>query len=110
MWGIRRATTSTRRRWLSAAGVGLAMPLLSRVRGMAGPLAVPPAAPTAPGGMKLGCQQGPTTDELLRFLARHGVRNICGSLAARQTKGAYTVEELRRSARPVRRTTASAWT
>jgi mannonate dehydratase len=44
--------------------------------------------------MKVGCQKGPTTDDLLRFFARNGVNNICGSLDRRGDKGAYTVAEL----------------
>ena len=44
--------------------------------------------------MKVGCQQGPTTEELLRFFARHGLRNICGVFGDRSRRGALTVEEL----------------
>jgi mannonate dehydratase len=44
--------------------------------------------------MKVGCQQGPTSEELLRFFARHGVRNICGSFGDRPRGGPLTVEEL----------------
>ena len=42
------------------------------------------AAPTAnshtkkPVLMKLGCQSAPTNDAHLKYLARYGVRNICG--------------------------------
>jgi mannonate dehydratase len=43
--------------------------------------------------LKVGCQKGPTNDSWLRFFARHGVRNICGSFAARPP-GPYTVAEL----------------
>ena len=28
--------------------------------------------------MKLGCQSAPTNDTHLKYLARYGVRNICG--------------------------------
>jgi mannonate dehydratase len=51
-------------------------------------------APVVAASMKVGCQKGPTTDELLGFFARNGVRNICGSLERRSDKGAYTVAEL----------------
>ncbi len=43
--------------------------------------------------LKLGCQEGPTTDERLRFFARHGVRHICASFG-RRPQGPYTVSEL----------------
>lgn len=36
------------------------------------------AAPAKPALMKLGCQSAPTTDAHLKYLARYGVRNICG--------------------------------
>ncbi len=41
-----------------------------------------PAAQAAPAGkpalMKLGCQSAPTTETHVKYLARYGVRNICG--------------------------------
>jgi mannonate dehydratase len=46
--------------------------------------------------MKVGCQQGPTTEPLLRFFARHGVRNICASLPDRTGQTIHGVDELRR--------------
>lgn len=49
-----------------------------------------------PTAMKLGCQQGPTDDRRLQYFARHGVKNICGDLRDRPTKGAFTVDELNR--------------
>jgi mannonate dehydratase len=52
------------------------------------------AAPARPPlRLKLGCQEGPTTDERLRFFSRHGVRNICGSFDKRGA-GPYKVAEL----------------
>lgn len=56
------------------------------------------AAPGPPArGPKVGCQEGPTTDEWLRFFARHHVRNICGVLPARADRTdrtPFTVDEL----------------
>lgn len=53
----------------------------------------PVNAAAPPARMKVGCQEGPTTDELVRFWARHGVRNVCGTLGSR-APGPYTVAEL----------------
>jgi mannonate dehydratase len=80
-----------RRKLFAAAGVLAPAALVRRVS------AREPAAGGSggrPGGMKVGCQQGPTTDELLRFFARHGVRNICGSFGDRPAGGPLTVPEL----------------
>jgi mannonate dehydratase len=71
-----------RRLFFSAAGAGLLAP---RIEARA-------AAP-ARARMKVGCQEGPLTDDRLRFLARNGVRHVCGSFPARPP-GPYTVEEL----------------
>jgi mannonate dehydratase len=65
---------------------GLAAPLLLRSSGA-------PAKATG-GGPKVGCQEGPTTEEWLRFFARHGVRNICGVLGSKPDGAVYTIEEL----------------
>jgi mannonate dehydratase len=74
-----------RRRFFSATGAGMLAPLRAHAA----------AAPTPPPArMKVGCQEGPTTDEWLRFWARHGVRNICGSLPGPRPAGPYAVEEL----------------
>jgi mannonate dehydratase len=80
-----------RRRFFSAAGAGALAPL--RARGAAH---APPPTPPAPLRMKVGCQEGPTNDEWLRFFARHGVRNICGSFPGTRPPGPYTVQELER--------------
>src|SRR5438270_1069562 len=78
-------------------------PRVSRRQLFAGGLATPvllagapaPAAPSSGGaGPKVGCQEGPTTDEWLRFYARHGVRNICGVLPGKEDGAAFTVAEL----------------
>ncbi len=44
------------------------------------------AAPSKRALMKLGCQSAPTNDTHLKYLARYGVRNICGY--AETTEGA----------------------
>jgi mannonate dehydratase len=80
-----------RRAFLSAVPVALSSP-----RARAAPAAAAAPAGRATAAFKVGCQQGPLTEQRLRFLARHGVRNICGTVEGRSQKGAYTVEELRR--------------
>src|SRR4051812_22420813 len=76
-----------RRGFFSATGVGVLAPLRARA-------AAP--SPAASARMRGGCREGPPPDEWLRFFARHGVRNVCGSFAGGRTPGAYTVEELER--------------
>ncbi|MBV9613173.1 MAG: mannonate dehydratase, partial [Acidobacteriaceae bacterium] len=44
--------------------------------------------------MRLGCQSAPTTDTHLKYLARYGVRNICGYPATSGGRIYSTVEEL----------------
>ena len=48
--------------------------------------------------MKLGCQSAPTTDEHLKYLARYGVRHICGypQIDSADSRIFPTVEELHR--------------
>ena len=65
---------------------GLAAPLLLKAQGA--------TAAKASTGPKVGCQEGPTTDEWLRFYARLGVRNICGVLKENADGKAYSVEQL----------------
>jgi mannonate dehydratase len=43
--------------------------------------------------MKVGCQRGPTSDEMLRFWASFGVKNICGSMPA-TAAGTWEVAEI----------------
>src|SRR6185295_10845060 len=79
---------------LTGTGMGLVTPL----GGPAVPTVAGAAAPTRraranPVRMKIGCQEGPTSDEWLRFWARHGVRNICGSFGGRGD-GPLSVDEL----------------
>jgi mannonate dehydratase len=71
--------------------------LLSAAAVMAGARLARAAKPTPASSsrtMKVGCQKGPTSDELLRFFSRNGVRNICGSLDRRNSRGAPGVAEL----------------
>ncbi|RXH57307.1 Mannonate dehydratase [Granulicella sibirica] len=46
--------------------------------------------------MKLGCQTAPTTDEHLKYLARYGVKNICGYPVIADERLYATVDELQR--------------
>ena len=44
--------------------------------------------------MKVGCQRGPTTDDLLQYFAQFGVKNICGILPRSDPKTPWTVAEI----------------
>lgn len=44
--------------------------------------------------MKVGTQQESASDEMLRYFARFGVRNICGTPPNPGTKGSWRVEDL----------------
>ncbi len=46
--------------------------------------------------MKLGCQTAPTNDTHLKYLARYGVRNICGYPEIADGRLYATVDELKR--------------
>ncbi len=46
--------------------------------------------------MKLGCQSAPTNDAHLKYLARYGVRNICGYPEIADGRIYATVDELKR--------------
>jgi len=75
-----------RRKFFSASG------------GAAAALAAPPARPAAPAKpvlLKLGCQNSPTTDTHLKYLARYGVRNICGYPEIAGGRLYATVDELK---------------
>jgi mannonate dehydratase len=51
---------------------------------------------TAPAAkMKLGCQSAPTNDTHLKYLARYGVRNICGYPEVGEGRLYATVDELK---------------
>src|SRR5689334_10104560 len=55
-----------------------------------------PVAAATPGRalMKLGCQSAPTNDTHLKYLARYGVRNICGYPQIGEGRIYATVDEL----------------
>jgi mannonate dehydratase len=58
-----------------------------------------PASPAAPGPevrMRLGCQSAPTNDVHLKYLARYGVRHICGYPEIADGRLYATVDELKR--------------
>src|SRR3954451_13220288 len=61
-----------RRQFVSSSGAAAAA--------LTGSIATPPARAAAgpPARMKLGCQSAPTNETHLKYLARYGVRNICG--------------------------------
>ena len=46
--------------------------------------------------MKLGCQSAPTNETHLQYLARYGVRNICGYPEIGEGRLYATVDELKR--------------
>ena len=50
---------------------------------------------TQPGKMKLGCQSAPTNDTHLKYLARYGVKNICGYPEVGEGRLYATVDELK---------------
>lgn len=79
-----------RRRFISSTGAaGLALTSLTTGRA---------AADTAskPATFKLGCQSAPTNDIHLKYLARYGVRNICGYPEIADGRLYATVDELSR--------------
>lgn len=83
-----------RRRFLSASGAS-ALVLgagLEEVSASTQGLASTPAKAR----MKLGCQSAPTTDAHLKYLARYGVRHICGYPEISGGRVASTVDELSR--------------
>ena len=80
-----------RREFISSSGVAVL------ALGKGATVSVAPAAPTAkPVLMKLGCQSPPTTDTHLKYLARYGVRNICGYPEIADGRIYATVDELSR--------------
>jgi mannonate dehydratase len=53
-------------------------------------------APTKRALMKLGCQTGPSNDKHFQYLARYGVRNVCGYPEIADGRLYATVDELTR--------------
>lgn len=76
-----------RRAFISSSGAALAAAV---------PAAPAPAAPPKRALMKLGCQSAPTNDVHLKYLARYGVRNICGYPQIADGRLYATVDELSR--------------
>ncbi len=70
-----------RRRFLRLAGVATGG---ASALGLSSPASAAPEQIAAPRSkralMKVGCQRGPTTDDLLQYYAQLGVKNICGHL------------------------------
>ncbi len=79
-----------RRHFLTSTG---AASLLATQSFAAPPTAAPPAQPVL---MKLGDQTAPTNDVHLQYLARYGVRNICGYPEIEGDRLYATVDELKR--------------
>lgn len=72
-----------RRQFVSSSGLIAALPLS----------AAPAAKPVL---MKLGCQSAPSNAKHFQYLARYGVRNICGYPETSDGRIYATVEELKR--------------
>ncbi len=88
-----------RRQFLSSSGAAaVALGGSSKAAlAAAAPAAKPAAKPAArrPVLMKLGCQSAPTNEEHVSYLARYGVKNICGTaVPADRTRLHATVDEL----------------
>ncbi len=72
---------------------------LSRSSGAAAALSISTVSADAPANrvlMKLGCQSAPTNDVHLKYLARYGVRHICGYPEIADGRLYATVDELSR--------------
>ena len=82
-----------RRQFLSSSAAAAAL-ALNPVASLAAPTAKKSA--NKPVRMKLGCQSEPTNDQHLKYLARYGVRNICGYPVIADGRLYATVEELHR--------------
>src|SRR5271155_2918429 len=81
-----------RRKFISSSSVA-ALALGKGVAMSAAPAAAPSANPVL---MKLGCQSEPTNDTHLKYLARYGVKNICGYPEVGDGRIYATVDELNR--------------
>src|SRR5436305_12780757 len=84
-----------RRRFLSSAGaasIGLTTGLASE-NGLSKPASDGRGTRSQ---LKLGCQSAPTNDTHLKYLARYGIRNICGYPEIAEGRVYATVDELSR--------------
>jgi mannonate dehydratase len=79
-----------RRKFISSAGVAGLL-----TNGFEGTRVLGASAPKR-ALMKLGCQSAPTNDTHLKYLARYGVRNICGYPEIGEGRLYATVDELSR--------------
>ena len=78
-----------RREFFTAAGMG--------ALALGGGCAGAPSAPAASGRralLKVGTQQASPTDDMLRYFAQFGVRNICGTPPAPGPRGSWEVPDL----------------
>jgi mannonate dehydratase len=85
-----------RRGFLRLAGAGTGGAGALALAGTAPASAEQPAQPARGKRalMKVGCQRGPTTDDLLQYFAQFGVKNICGILPRSDPKTPWTVAEI----------------
>ncbi|MGA2147030.1 MAG: mannonate dehydratase [Bryobacteraceae bacterium] len=79
-----------RRQFVSSAGAVAVAPAAARPQYAAADTPGPRAR------MRLGCQSAPTSDAHLKFLARYGVRDICGYPEIPAGRLYATVDELKR--------------
>ncbi len=79
-----------RRKFLNTAGT------LSLSVSAANALSPAPSEPQSQNKMKLGCQSAPTNETHLQYLARYGVRHICGYPETADGRLYATVDELHR--------------
>lgn len=101
---LTRNSESSRRDFLKmplATGVAALLPGQARAAAVAAiALRSDPASAAAISGrrtlMKLGCQSAPTNETHLQYLARYGVRNICGYPEIGEGRLYATVDELKR--------------
>jgi len=82
-----------RRKFIASTGVAAAALHSGRLSAAANPA---PQAAGRPVLMKLGCQNPPSTDTHFKYLARYGVRNICGYPEIAGGRLYATVDELKR--------------
>ncbi len=78
---------------MRSAGLGA----LALGGGCSAPGVAPAGTPTGRRAlMKVGTQQASPSDDMLRYFAQFGVRNICGTPPAPGPKGSWPVDELQR--------------
>lgn len=88
----KRERALNRRHFLRLAGLGTAGGL--RLGQSAPAAAAEPAGQRQRALMKVGCQRGPTSDEMLQYFAQFGVKNICGYMNTPDWKTTWRVEDL----------------